>query len=1081
MFLLPLLRVATARELSAADSQALVHELVMVPIAEIAEQGKESADSLFARFPSALAYDARTLERGIGEHALLRMLRALAEPHARAETLQDWLRARPAWLEESEAVDGWLGLLALASGKQALARAWIERAIAGGVTPRAYWLVQIVGIDRSEPEALDLLANDREHPLIEAILAENDLAERENRLAAWQPQTEMQRALASTLRAQQLFEARRFDEAVEFSVDAFEGDGFLGAGEIGVRALIARSLVGELHTQTEDLSAARRLAIAIRDTQRRTGVPSAEAVVLAIEASMLLQDSDRAKALFTTAPEGEATAAEAAHASVRNASAFALLNTGQLSSAHALMSETASKSMLLQLAAREAELEEDDDKAARLWTEAVDATEDWNEKAGICYLLAVRGIVHPFVEIMRPLNAQLCEEIDSIAALFREQPGAESRVSSSALDNPRLARALGQYYAKHSRDDDALRLAEQSARRWGDPDEWFRASQYQLAAGDHEKAVDRAQRAIIAGGEDWGARVRALRLQIQAMYQARRWEEVISPARALLRIDPDAADAAWALVFAYNHAADDLQAFKEWKAHPACRVPQDAGQASLWLHLFQRFGTEMAQVSEVLSLSHRFSSDEQVRRLAVGALMIAPIEYRDSDVQLLDFADEYHADFPDRPRLIWAVTAEGDSPNELLAAIDRAAGGPRLTNDLDAHMRNGTLPIGLIGHFSRRGLSEILIKSRHMARFAGSSDERPLDFSVVELARSRGVALDTTAALTLASIDDDFADMLSRIPKRLLGTYGQLRDAKDAGLELNRAGDIFIPSTVDHGPSVMLIPEDETSERQRLSARLTVRLRLVERTEPPELTLPTERFADVLGVWSEAIRRAAEADVPLWCDDAATRQIASVFGVASFGTPALVEYMRAHRQLTDAQADVVDAALIRAHIVGVRFRKSSWELAAAIGRAPGGVGQAIVHSGPTAAGSKIEIVVLGMERCANEPDMMQEWASVGAQYVTAIAGAEQDAVDNLANFIRATLTMSWTAAHHLQFILDGVRQTASDRWFPALRQAMTAHWKTLQSVLPSDLAATLLLGQVQLLPDSDRQLVLEIVFRDDID
>lgn len=1078
-FLLPLLRTATARQLSVGDSQALVYEQVVVPITEMAQHGKDTLESSLAHFPAPLATDARGLESVIGEHALLRMLRGLAKHDVRAETLHDRQRARPAWLEASEAVDGWLGLLALASGQHSVARAWIERALEGGAAPRAYWLVQIIGIDRSESEALDLLADDRGHPLVEAILRENELSEREKHLFAWTPQTAMQRALAASLRAQQLLEAQRLDEAVDFSVDAFEIDRFGAAGIIGVRALIARSLVGELHTQTEDLSAARRLAVDIRDSQRKAGVPSFEAVVLAIEASMLLEDHDRAKALFTAVPEGEATIAEAADVSVRNAAALALLHTGQLSSAHALMGEAASAFMRLQLAAREAELEEDGVKAAGLWSQAVDATDDWNEKAAICSVLAHRGIVHPFVEVMRPLNANLCDEIDSIAALFRDLPGAESRATSAALDNPRLARALGQYYAERDRPDDALRLAEQSARRWGDPDEWFRAARYHLLRGDYDKAVDRAQRAIVAGGEVWGAHARALRLQIQAMYQERQWEELVPIARALLRIEPHAADGAWALVFAYNHAADDVQAFKEWKAHPVCRVPEDAAQASMWLHLFQRFGTEMAQVSEVLSLSHRFASHEQVRRLAVGALLIAPIEYRDSDVQLLDLADEYHADFPDRPRLLWAVTMEGDDPKELLAAIDRAAGGPRPTNDLDVHMRNGTLPVGLIGQFSRRSLTEILVKSRHSARFAGGSDERPTDYSAAEAAVSHGAAIDTTAALTLATLDDDIADLLSRVPARLLGTYGQLRDANDAGLDFERAGDVFIPSTVDQGPSVMFIPDDEAAERRRLAEKLIVRLRLVERSDPPQLALPTERFEDLLGPWSEGILRAAEADVPLWCDDAATRQVASAFGIASFGTPALVEYMRATGELTEEHADIIDAALIRAHIVGIRYRKSSWDLAAAIGLAPAGVGQAILHGGPTAATNKIEMIVIGMQRCVDEPDAMQEWASVGGTYVTGIAGTEEQAVENLALFIRAALTMTWTAAHVLQFIMKGVRAVATDRWYPAFRQAVATHWDSLRSVLPIDLAATLFLGKVQLLPDADRQLVLEVIFRDD--
>lgn len=1075
-YLLPLLRTATAQQMSSGEAQAQIYDQVITPIAAIAEQGKVSLESVLPHFPKALAEDALGLEAALGEHALLRMLIALAQPSQRAETLQDWLISRPSWLAESEAVDGWLGLLSSVCGTSASARVWIERALEGGATPRAYWIAQIVGINRSESEALELLSECRGHPLVESILTENELAVREEQLQRWTPLTAMQRGFAASLRAQQLFEAQRLDEAIEFAASEFEQGEFGGVGETGVRALITRALVSDLHRQSEDFSAARDLAIAIRDYRRRTGSSDSEALVLAIEASMLLHDHARAESLFTAAPEGEATPAEVDDPKVHNAAALAFLQMGRLSDARTLVGETTSTSIRLQLAAREAEVNENYVEAASLLSEAIEATDDWNEKAVLCSLLAFHGVVHSFVEIMRPLNAQRCDEIDSIAALFREQPGAETRMQSAALDNPRLARALGEYYSVRDRNEDAVRLAEQSAHRWGDADEWLRAAGFHLKSGDYEAAVDRAQSALIAGGDKWGARARALRVQLHARYEQRKWEEVAPLARALLRYEPDAVDAAWSLIFAYHHAANDLQAFKEWRSRTV--VPQDAQQASMWLHLFQKFGTEMAQVSEVLSLSRRFGSDEQVRRLAVGALLIAPIDDKDVEVELLDFANEYHSDFPERPRLIWSVPIEGEDPKELLAAINRAVGEPRPTTEFDEHLRNGTLPVGLIGHFVRRGFAEMLITSRHTARFAGRSDEQAFEISVVEKAKLRGAALDTTAALTLALLDADSADVLSKVPKRLLGTYQQLRDANDARESFERAGDYIVSRSVDEGPSFVIIPEIEIVARQRLADQLIMLLRRTERSEPPALPLPNERYEDFLGSWSQSLLRAAEADVPLWCDDAATRQIAGVFGIQSFGTPELVEYMRDAELLTEHEADALDAVLLRANLVGIRYREKSWNLAASFDRAPAGIAHAILQSGPSSAASKIELIVRGIEKCVDEPQAMKDWAYVGAKYVFNIAGAEENGVTNLARFIRAALVMSWSVAHALPFVLQGVRAAEEDFWDAALLEAVTEHWRALLSVLPPDLAAPKLLGMVKLLPEADRRLVLDIVLRE---
>lgn len=64
--------------------------------------------------------------------------------------------------------------------------------------------------------------------------------------------------------------------------------------------------------------------------------------MLAIDASLLLEDADRAQSLFMAAPEGEANPAEASDSSVRKAAALALLHIGQLSRAHALIGDTGS-------------------------------------------------------------------------------------------------------------------------------------------------------------------------------------------------------------------------------------------------------------------------------------------------------------------------------------------------------------------------------------------------------------------------------------------------------------------------------------------------------------------------------------------------------------------------------------------------------------------------------------------------------------------------------------------------------------------------------------------------------------------
>ncbi|SBS72988.1 hypothetical protein [uncultured Microbacterium sp.] len=227
------------------------------------------------------------------------------------------------------------------------------------------------------------------------------------------------------------------------------------------------------------------------------------------------------------------------------------------------------------------------------------------------------------------------------------------------------------------------------------------------------------------------------------------------------------------------------------------------------------------------------------------------------------------------------------------------------------------------------------------------------------------------------------------------------------------------------------------------------------------------------------MERAADANVPLWCDDAATRTLAAAFGVASFGTPELVEYLRSIGQIADAMANAIDAALIRGYAVGVQYRPEVWDLSWSFeGDAPGGVAQAILLCGPQFATEKMQLVARAMQRAVDQPQSLRDWSSVGARYVSEIAGEDEAAIDNLGVFLRTVLNASWIAPHQLDFVADGIRSVAGDRWYPALRKAIRHHWRELRSTAPVDIVAAHILGRISGLRAEDRQLALEIVLRD---
>ena len=201
--------------------------------------------------------------------------------------------------------------------------------------------------------------------------------------------------------------------------------------------------------------------------------------------------------------------------------------------------------------------------------------------------------------------------------------------------------------------------------------------------------------------------------------------------------------------------------------------------------------------------------------------------------------------------------------------------------------------------------------------------------------------------------------------------------------------------------------------------------------------------------------------------------------MSAFGTPELVEYLRTSARLTEEQATVIDAELILQHLVGVRFRKSTWDLAASLDSStPSALAQAIEFGGPRHADEKIGYAILAMSRSADEPEALRHWSASVTRYLLSLGGDEMVDVDNLATFCSLVLVAPWSRPHHLPFLFEGIRSSCADRWYPALRKAFAGLWSAVRGTVAADFAASYLMGLLRDLPDEERRLALEIVLRD---
>ncbi|MCM2416698.1 hypothetical protein [Streptomyces sp. RKAG293] len=163
--------------------------------------------------------------------------------------------------------------------------------------------------------------------------------------------------------------------------------------------MIARTLLDRLQTHKSpsrdaDLRRVLRLAEAARADRRRWDGPSDAAAAVLLQARLLLPDTDAALAAALPAPQGEATATEAAAPGLAAFAARIAYRDGRTDTADALAARSASASdrYAAELAAaRAAAIGASEDEQRRLWGEALEAAGDDEQRLTACKRLAELG------------------------------------------------------------------------------------------------------------------------------------------------------------------------------------------------------------------------------------------------------------------------------------------------------------------------------------------------------------------------------------------------------------------------------------------------------------------------------------------------------------------------------------------------------------------------------------------------------------------------------------------------------------------------------------------------------------------
>jgi len=1027
-------------------------------------------------FAPPIQAEARRL-RDIHPIQMERLVSELASTEDRRATLTQWSKQRPTWLSETADIVGWIGEIALDSDAGDAAAIFLDSAITLGAAPSAYWRsrrLALLHFDSASQERY--LADDASHPLVVGLTLGKSTKERIESLHSWSPTSAVQRAYKASLIGHAYRDASDFDSAIDWGVQEFRDHGHYGAALVAMECLLRRGVGGEVFRRGADLNQALAFGREVRDARRTVRATSGAAVAHSMRAYTLLLDDDKAWRLSQAPPDGEATVSEAAHPAVQAAAIVLMAERGDIEAAEGQLSLFDDVSVRLQVEARVAELAFDDSLARELWSKAVAATDDWDEKASLCYRQALHGFVDPFVTELRPNNPSIADEIELVASVFRDDEGALTRADAEAESNPRIAGALMQYYGNRGRLAEMTAVAERAARRWGSADDMLHAAQGHFKLGQHLEALKAATNARLASGGFWGGLGDALRIQVECAAIAEDWPSAAQYACELMQLEPDSTSARWALIRIHVYAGEEDIAFAVWSASDRPLLPHVASHAVLWLHLFQLNGSRMASLRELHEIAVRFKDDAEVRGKSLAALAIAPVDDDDEyPLTIPALQQQLTAELPDQADFREVKFSSLD-PETILLEMDKFAGPSPDLSSIFSAVEEGTIPIGLASKAAGRSLMETLVSLSQNPRYLQKLNDVDEEHFVA-LNMRKSVYVDVTAFVTLALLPETAAGEMLRLFAPRSSTE-QLVDANVSLQNLRRdSGGRFFSSSGDRPARFSVEGEDVLERRREIGAQIVDRIRRTERhaSGAGASELP-EEIREAAGVWSSALELAKREGLALWCDDAATRRLATLAGVSSFSSLAVVSYLRTSNIFTAELAEIVEARLVSCWAVGVPFARHLYERALEFdGFMVAGTASVLGRSDGDDARSKVDLALMAMSKSVAIPEEIQRWSFIISEYLYRIAGEEAAAQQNIVVFCSALLNEEWMTPSVFRFIADGARAGSQKVWNEALTEAFRLFIGDLVQESGYELGARYVYSFATQLPESDRLSVLGVL------
>lgn len=624
-----------------------------------------------------------------------------------------------------------------------------------------------------------------------------------------------------------------------------------------------------------------------RDMFREWNGPSPKPVALAMQAALAMGDPDRAVALGTSAPDGEATEKESSFGDVQLMLAHACLMLGETDRIDTLNFEAVEHQDLVYLRAMQAHAVGDEAAPQRMRI-AVSEAEDESALKRALLGLALCGetdetraasLPQPDVALLRAVAAGSRQEFEQamehlapfrLSTVLHADCYARAQMSSDDADGA----ASTLLDAAENLNTDSLRV---------------NATECLVDAGQLSDAEQLAQE-LLARVSASRERRHLKRLLVHIAERQSDWMTAEARARALYDEFPDDADAPWAIVYALHRQVLNRKAWAFRVSHDL--VPSNGSQASLSIAVTGGAGMLREEQDEVLKLGERFRDSEDATGTALLALWelgsdTQPSEKQQRRIQAL--LEDHITRFPDSS-LVQQRAFQGldDMAEQMTESARRRA---VMLLELGLIVRHAAGSYGQLARGLGESYAYVLLNcaAGGMAAIPINLQERQQELVVAHGALRNAVAVDTSAIVLNFWANSDFARLAEAFEAVLLAE-DLLFDGRVAlqRARLSPTGSFIY----DVGSGQRFIQEyndDDRAAMRESPAQLLELMEACQNAHSVSIRLTGDESEIDHGHWDAAVRVAQSRNIPLWCDDLALRRFARENGVVAFGTWALYE------------------------------------------------------------------------------------------------------------------------------------------------------------------------------------------------